>query len=263
MLTILWNSRTGMIAQQEKLDAISNNLANIGTQGYKKVDVGFQDLVYEQLNRTGYPVTENTSSERINGTGVRTTPLTRDFSQGPLQQTNVNTDLSIDGNGDEFFQVRMPDGTIGYTRDGSFTPNAQGELVNGDGYKLVIDGLNTNFKFQNNNFTVNENGDITSVVNGKTTNVGKITLATVDRQASTANTADPLVSIGNNLYKPAQGVSMKSVNAEIDQGFLEMSNVDVSKEMTDMIITQRAFELNSKALKTADDMWGMVNNLRK
>lgn len=261
MLTILWNSRNGMNAQQEKLDSISNNIVNVGTQGYKKVNVGFKDLVYEQLNRTGYPLSQDGKGERLNGTGVRATEWTREFSQGPLKPTDVKTDLAIEGEG--FFKVQMPDGNFAYTRDGGFNPDSKGNLVTKQGYKLVIDGLDPNFKFDNNNFSVNENGDITTMVNGNGTKVGKINISNVDRQNSKSDDLQPLISIGENLYKPATGVNMMEVNdTSIAQGYVEMSNVDMGTEMTDMIITQRAFELSSKALKTADEMWGMINNLR-
>lgn len=263
MLTILWNSRAAMNAQQQKLDSISNNLANVDTEGYKKTDVGFQDLVYENLNRTGYPLSADAKYDRQNGTGVKTTGLSRNFGQGPLKETGINTDLAIDGDG--FFKVKLQDGSIAYTRDGSFVPTVDGGLATSDGYKLVIDDLNPNFQFKPNNFSVNDSGEITTLVDGNAVKVGKITLANVDRQNSTANVGDALVSVGNNLYKPVQGVAMKDVTGTgtgISQGFIEGSNVNISQEITDMIITQRAFELNSKALKTADDMWNMVNNLR-
>ncbi|MFL0269630.1 flagellar hook-basal body complex protein [Candidatus Clostridium radicumherbarum] len=267
MLRILWNSRSGMSAEQDKLDNISNNIANVNTEGYKKTNVSFSDLVYENLNRTGYP----NSRESINGTGVRTGPWSRDNTQGSLSQTDAKTDLAIDGQG--YFRIQLPDknadGTYktAYTRAGSFNVDGEGNIVDKNGNKLIID-FNTNSELDNHftkdSFKVNEDGTVYNTVNGEEKAVGKISLYNVV-------SGDSLISIGNNLY----AVATKNINGvdvpvekpylvndtTIRQGFLELSNVDLGKEMTDMIVAQRAFELNSKAMSTADQMWSMTNNL--
>lgn len=252
MLRILWNSKSAMMAQQEKLDSISNNIANINTNGYKKEEVSFQDLVSESFNRIGTP--GNKSNQIYTGTGVKSTEWIRDFTQGDLNETSLNTDLAIDGEG--FFSVTMPDGTQAYTRDGSFTLDSKGELVNGNGAKLNIDYSVNNVKLTKDNFTIDKNGDI-YLKNGQSSSmVGKINLYNVVGQ-------DSLLSVGENLFVPKQGVQVSTTNnAEIWQGYTEKSNVDIGSEMSDMILAQRAFELGSKGITTADDMWSMVNNMR-
>ena len=225
MLRILWNSESAMMAQQEKLDSISNNIANVNTEGYKRTDVNFSDLVYETLQRKGYPVSSGLSKEPLTGSGVKAGQWSRDNSQGNLVSTNSNTDMCIDGEG--YFAVQRADGTTAYTRSGNFDINSDGSLVDKNGNKLVVldnNGNNINspetgasIMFKKDNFVVKSDGTL-------------------------------MVKISNNT--------------NIMQGYLEGSNVDVAKEMTDMMITQRAFELGSRGLKTADDMWSMVNNIR-
>lgn len=263
MLRVLWSSRSAMSAQQEKLDSISNNIANVNTEGYKRTDVNFRDLVYESLNRKGYPNSEENALNSYNGTGVRTGDWIRDTKQGNLSETSVTTDLAIDGQG--YFEVLLPelneDGTNkkAYTRNGSFNIDSTGNLVDKNGNRLNIN-FNADVSSQDrvltkDNFTVDEQGNIRKK-NGNTLDViGKINLYNVLGDNS-------LKSIGNNLFVADTETPYLSQNNSIRQGFLELSNVDLSKEMTDMIITQRAFQLSSKAMTTADEMWGMANNLR-
>jgi flagellar basal-body rod protein FlgG len=262
-----------MSAQQEKLDSISNNIANVNTEGYKKVDVSFKDLVYETLNRSGYPTNEGNGDYSINGTGVRTTEWIRDTKQGNLTETGESTNLAIDGQG--YFQVELPeknaDGSIkaAYTRSGTFNIDEDGKLVDKNGNRLVInfyDNILPEDKlFTKDNFNIKEDGTVLKTDGQSTKEVGRINLYNVSG-------SDSLKSIGSSLYV----VKTESVNgievpvekpyvvqdSSIRQGFLELSNVDLTKEMTEMIMTQRAFELSSKAMKTADEMWGMSNNLR-
>ncbi|MCM0650429.1 flagellar basal body rod protein FlgG [Clostridium swellfunianum] len=273
MLRILWGSRSSMTAQQEKLDSISNNIANVNTEGYKKVDVSFKDLVYETLNRNGYPTNVKDGASSINGTGVRTADWTRDASQGNLSETTQKTDLAIDGQG--YFAVELPeknaDGSskLAYTRSGSFNLDADGSLVDKNGNRLFInfyEGTQQEDKqFTKDNFTVDEQGRVIKTDGNVNKEVGKINLYNVVGQ-------DSLRSIGNSLYViDTQNINGVEVPVErpyleedssIRQGLLELSNVDLTKEMTEMIVTQRAFELSSKAMRTADEMWGMANNLR-
>lgn len=269
MIRSIWNSRNGMSAQMEKLDAISNNLSNVNTVGYKRVDVSFQSLVQETLKRDGYPVNDGVSDKNApsTGTGVKASGLYKDNSQGTLMQTNNNTDLAIDGEG--FFKVIDSNGNEAYSRSGVLQIDSNGKLVDSNGNTLVIlnengqnvNTENSNIKFQKESFKVDEKGNILGNQYGNL----KIPVFNMIGQNS-------MKSIGENLYSPeniidnngneVQSEVYMSNNADILQGYIENSNVDIAKEMSDMIITQRAFQLNSSALKTADEMWQMSNNLR-
>jgi flagellar basal-body rod protein FlgG len=256
-----------MAAQQEKLDNISNNIANVNTEGFKRTDVSFKDLVYETLNRKGYPNNGDGTLASINGTGVRTADWVRDNKQGNLTETGVKTDLAIDGKG--YFRVVLPeknaDGTdkYAYMRNGGFTLDTEGKLVNSVGNRLDIafnsDATAEEKMLTKDNFTVDLSGNINKKDGEQTKTVGRIRVYDVVSESS-------LKSIGNNLYitnpDNAADVPAPVEDVSIRQGYLELSNVDLSKEMTDMIMAQRAFELNSRAMKTADEMWGMANNLR-
>lgn len=255
MLTTLWSSRSGLNANQEKLNVISNNMVNANTTGYKKIEVGFRDLLKSSLNELGNPLNDKTATV---GSGVRTGNYTTNNTQGSLLTTNQSTDLAIDGEG--YFRVFSGDGTSYYTRDGEFKIDSAGRLVNNSGYILDVQYTN-GFSAQNtgltsSNFTVNKGGEIFITENGQYTKVGDIALYT-------AVGNDALVSVGDNLYKELNGVQVyRTLNGDICQGYLEGSNVDLSEEMTELIVTQRAFQLSSKGITTADEMWGMINNLR-
>lgn len=263
LLRALWNSKSGLIAQQNKLDSISNNLANVNTVGYKREDVSFQELVQETLKRKGYPTSDR--PEIQTGTGVKATNWIRDtYQQGTLLTTGNKTDLAIDGQG--FFRVIMADGDYAYERAGNFVIDRNGMLVDENGNALDIqlkqpEGmqiLNRIGGFDANNINIAEDGSISvRDTDGLNKVVGKINIYN-------AVGADAFLSIGRNLYLPRDGVNV-FVNNDVSilQGFLENSNVDAGKEMTELIITQRAFELSSRGIKTADEMWGIVNNMRK
>lgn len=256
MLRILWNSKSAMMAQQEKLDSISNNISNANTDGYKRVDVRFKDLIQESLKREGYPTAANklNPSGLSTGTGIKASEWLRDDSQGNLSETGVNTDLALDGEG--FFKVMRPDGSAAYTRNGSFSLDSNGNLNDKNGNKLDIQFTGNKVNISSNNLKIDESGNIISNNNGKDISVGKIKLYNFTG-------SDAVTSIGGNLFVPKDGVNAyEANNTSIRQGFIELSNVDMAKEMVDMIITQRAFELSSKGIKTADDMWAMANNLR-
>jgi flagellar basal-body rod protein FlgG len=256
VLRILWNSKSAMMAQQEKLDSISNNIANSSTEGYKRTDVSFKDLMQESLKKEGYPTAKNNgnSIEPLTGTGVRASEWTRDDKQGSLIETGLSTDLALDGEG--YLKVTLPNGNSGYTRNGSFSLDSDGSLNDKNGNRLEILSNGTQVKLHSSNFKIDEAGNVFDKSSGTDVNIGKIKLYSFIG-------GDAMTSIGNSLYVPKNGVnSYEPGNTSIRQGFVEASNVDIAKEMTDMIITQRAFELSSKGLKTADDMWGMANNLR-
>lgn len=259
-LRVIWNGRSAMNAEQEKLDSISNNIANLGTTGYKREDVNFQDLVYESVKRTGYPTNDNQNAI-LNGTGVKAGRWIRDTKQGNLIRTDSNTDFAIDGEG--YFRVTLSDGTKGYERAGSFNIDKSGTLVDKNGNRLDIelsgDGqnlINSGVMLTDKNFSVKENGEIYLNSNSESVYYGKINIYNPVGQ-------EALHSIGENLYVLNQGAQMNiSADASIMQGILEQSNVDIGKELTDMIVAQRAFEMGSRALKTGDEMWGMINSLK-
>ena len=279
MLRVLWSGRSAMYAQQEKLDAISNNIANVNTEGYKREDVSFQDLMYETLDRKGYPVSEGQSKNLINGTGVKTGPWIRDKTQGVISNTGSNTDLAIDGNG--YFKVFSNDKEY-YIRAGNFNLDNKGNLVDKNGNILEIDRNIENiidededYDFDDDyedydddfgegqrktpltkdNFYVEKDGRVYLKDAKKPRLIGKINV--YDAVGENA-----FISVSDNLYKPVQGVNPEAVNSDVLQGYVERSNVRMEKEMSDMIISQRAFEFSSRAVKTADEMWGMINNLR-
>ena len=255
MLTTLWTSKSGLNANQEKLDVISNNIANVNTTGYKKVNAGFKDLISSSLDEWGNPLNDKTAKV---GSGVKTGNFTKDNSQGGLQTTNQKTDLALDGNG--YFKVISSNGTEYYTRDGSFKLDSYGRLVTANGNILEVQYANgysqNNTGLTADNFTINKKGEIFAENNGNFEKVGEIAVYT-------AVGNDAFTSVGDNLFKELNGVQVyRTLDADMYQGYLEVSNVDLSQEMTDMIVTQRAFQLSSKGITAADEMWEMINNLR-
>lgn len=260
MYTLLYTNRSSMVAQQNKLDAISNNIANVNTVGYKKVNVQFQDLYNNSLQRLGYPTTEG-ATNLYAGSGVKSTVALRQFTQGSFKETGANTDLAIDGQG--FFRVYKQDGTACYTRNGNFKLDAQGTLVDNNGYKLSVVNeagnelnLSGQLKLKEGSFEIDKDGSLMIKTGDNFFKVGEV--RTYDSVGG-----DGLLSTGESLYIPRENVDMVEVeDRNILQGYLENSNVDIGQEMTDMILTQRAFQLSSTGLKTVDEMWHMVNNLR-
>ncbi len=253
MINSLWISKTGMEAQQMQLDVISNNLANVSTTGFKRANAVFEDLMYQNLRQVG-----SSSSEQSQlptglhlGLGVRTVATSRSFSQGSLQQTGNNLDIAIQGNG--FFQITMPDGTLNYTRDGSFQVDNQGRLVTSTGLP-VANGVTVPANARS--LAISADGTVTAMVPGNSApqSVGTIALA------SFINTAG-LEPRGQNLFaesaasgQPNSGVPGANGLGTLSQGFLETSNVNVVQELITMIQTQRAYEMNSKAIQTSDQM---------
>ena len=255
MLTTLWTSKSGLNANQEKLDVISNNIANVNTTGYKKVNAGFKDLISSSLDEWGNPLNDKTATV---GSGVKVGNFTKDNSQGGLQTTNQKTDLALDGEG--YFKVISSNGTEYYTRDGSFKLDSYGRLVTANGNILEVQYANgysqNNTGLTADNFTINKKGEIFAENNGNFEKVGEIAVYT-------AVGNDAFTSVGDNLVKELNGVQVyRTLDADMYQGYLEASNVDLSQEMTDMIVTQRAFQLSSKGITAADEMWEMINNLR-
>lgn len=252
MFFILNNSKTGMIAQQQKLDIISNNMVNVNTHGYKKLDSSFTNLYYKDLHSKGIPTTKEKASL---GTGVKNTGATRNKSQGSLQMTGVKTDVAIDGAG--FFKIVDGNGQVAYTRSGALNVDLFGRLTDKDGNIIDVtynEGINpVNTGLTNSNLVIDKNGYISTSDGGT---IGRINL--YDTSGSNS-----LISKGDNKFVPAnENVIMFQVSSDFFQGHLEMSNVDVGQEMTDMIMAQRAYQLASKGVTTADEMWSMLNNIR-
>jgi len=260
MMRSLWTSKTGMEAQQTQLDAISHNLANVSTNGYKKSHVVFEDLIYQNLRQAGAASSEQTTlpTGLQVGLGTRAVANSRSFTQGNLQQSSNPLDLAVQGNG--FFQIELPDGTTGYTRDGSFQVDAQGQLVNNNGHR-VQPGINIPANAQS--VTIGGDGTVTVTLPGQATpqQIGQIQLASFVNPAG----LDPK---GQNLYvetaasgTPNTGVPGSNALGTVRQGFVETSNVNVVEELIGMIQTQRAYELNSKAIQTSDQMLQKLGQL--
>lgn len=255
MYRILSTSKTGMNAYQSKIDSISNNLSNSTTTGYKKVDVSFKDLMTESLNRQGYRTnTENT----VMGTGTRAVELARNNTQGNLQVTGLSTDIALDGQG--YFKVTLSDGSEAYTRDGTFKIDSLGRLVDANGNKVQVNYANgfseENVVLTPENFSINTSGDIYMKVDGSYKKVAEIPVYTAVGDSAFA-------SIGENLFIPTEGANvLRSTTTDMYQGYLEMSNVDMGTEMSELIVAQRAYQMAGKGITTADEMWQMINNMR-
>jgi flagellar basal-body rod protein FlgG len=253
MINSLWISKTGMEAQQTQLDVISHNLANVSTTGFKRASAVFEDLMYQNLRQVGANSTEQSQlpTGLQLGLGVRTVATSRSFTQGSMQQTNNQLDLAIKGNG--FFQVTQPDGTLGYTRDGSFQVDAQGRLVTSSGLP-VANGITV--PTGATNVSIATDGTVSATISGQTTpqTIGTLALANFVNPAG-------LEPRGENLYaetaasgQPQGGTAGTNGLGTVMQGFLETSNVNVVQELVSMIQTQRAYEMNSKAIQTSDQM---------
>jgi len=253
MLRSLWIAKTGMEAQQMQLDVVSHNLANVSTNGYKREHAVFEDLMYQNLRPAGSATSEQTSlpTGLQVGLGVRAVATSRNHTQGSLQQSGNYLDVAIKGNG--FFQIQMPDGTTSYTRDGSFQLDANGQLVTNNGY-TVLPGIIVPQDAKS--LTIGQDGTVSVTTAGSTaqTTLGQMQLA---------NFINPpgLESLGGNLYAetvasgtPQTGAPGTNSLGAVQQGFTETSNVNVVEELVSMIQTQRAYELNSKAIQTSDQM---------
>jgi flagellar basal-body rod protein FlgG len=253
MIRSLWISKTGLDAQQTQMDVISNNLANVSTSGFKRSRAVFEDLLYQTLRQPGAQSSQQTqlpTGLQI-GTGVRPVATERIFSQGNLQQTSNNKDVAIQGEG--FFQVLLPDGTTAYTRDGSFQMDNQGQLVTSSGY-VVQPAITIPADAQS--ITIGRDGTVSVTQPGSAagTQVGSLQLATFINPAG-------LEARGENLYvetasSGSPGTNTPGTNGAglLMQGYTETSNVNVVEELVNMIQTQRAYEINSKAITTSDQM---------
>jgi len=249
-----------MESQQLNLDVISNNLANVNTTGYKMSKLQFQDLLYQTTRAAGSDQgAGNQLPESLQiGQGSMPVSTERIFTQGELTQTGGNLDVAIQGNG--FFEVQLPDGTLAYTRDGSFKSNSQGIVVTSDGYP--VQGGFQPVPAGTTNITISASGQVTYTTASGTTN-SQIQLARF-------NNPGGLDALGHNLYKEttASGTAELGDPSQngfggLQQGYLEGSNVSVVQEMVNLILAQRAYEVNSKAVQAADEMMQQSNNLQR
>jgi flagellar basal-body rod protein FlgG len=253
MNNALWVAKTGLDGLQRQMTAITNNLANVNTVGYKRGRVNFQDLSYVNIRQPGAQSTQDTKlpSGLMEGSGVKTVSTQKVFTQGPIQRTDKQLDVAIQGRG--FIEVQMPDGTTAYTRDGQFQMDENGRMVTASGYPLVA-GIT--FQPGTTSVTIGSDGTVSATINNSATatQVGNLQLADFVNP-------EGLQPIGDNLYM--ETVSSGAAQAAtpgtnglgtLDQNAVEGSNVSVVEEMVNMIETQRAYEMNSKAISTVDNM---------
>jgi flagellar basal-body rod protein FlgG len=260
MIRSLYIAKTGLDAQQTQLDVVSNNLANVGTSGFKKSRAVFEDLIYQTLRQPGAQSTQQTqlpTGLQI-GTGVRPVASERIFTQGNLAQTGNQLDVAINGQG--FLQVSLPDGTIAYTRDGSLHQDSQGQLVTSSGYPL---SPAVTIPANAQTITIGTDGTVSVTQQGQAaaTQVGTVQLANFIN-------ASGLEARGENLYLETAASGTPTTNTPgtngigtLKQGYVETSNVNVVEELVNMIQTQRAYEINSKAISTSDQMLQRLTQL--
>lgn len=263
MMRSLWSAASGMKAEQTNMDIVAHNIANVNSYGNKKVRAEFQDLIYQTLRDAGavsgadsqYPTALQV------GLGTRVAATHRIFTQGPLQTTENQLDLAISGDG--FFRITLPDGTTAYTRDGSFKLDSDRRIVTSDGYPLA-DGITIDESAPYSSIVISADGRVSYTPSGGTqTEAGQITIARFVNP-------DGLTAMGKNLFlvSEASGDAIESNPGEdgageVVQGTLEMSGVQIVEEMVNMIVAQRAYESNSKAIITSDSMLETANGLKR
>ncbi len=264
MMRSLWTAASGMIGQQFHIDTISNNLSNVNTTGFKKNRADFEDLLYQTTRMAGTPATEQTLVPvgiQV-GHGVKVSGTQKIFAQGSLQNSGNVTDVAIQGEG--FFRVSLYDGSFAYTRDGAFQVDSNGQLVTANGYRVMPEVILPP-NFIRDSLSMTQDGRITVKVPGldDPIDVGQMELYRFVNPAG-------LQTLGQNLYKEsaASGGSIAGVPGFEGMGttmhkFLEMSNVQVVQEMVNMIVAQRAYEMNSKAIQTSDNMLGVATGLKR
>ena len=249
----LWAAKTGLDAQQTEMSVISNNLANVNTTGYKEDRAVFEDLLYQNQAQVGADTSQTTQSPSglSIGTGVQVVSTEKEYGQGSLTQTGNPLDVAIQGQG--FFQIQMPDGTLAYTRDGTFQTNAQGQLVDSSGY-VVQPGITIPQSAQS--VTIGTDGTVTALLPGQSTptQVGQLQLANFINPAGLQPIGQNLLVQSASSGSPLTGTPGVNGLGTVAQGELESSNVDVVEELVNMIQTQRAYEMNSKAISTVDQM---------
>jgi flagellar basal-body rod protein FlgG len=262
MIKAMRTAASGMYAQQLNVDTIANNLANVNTTGYKKSKVQFQDVLYTKLRTAGAETVAGSRTPVGLDVGYGTKPVAtqRSFTEGTLQQTGNPLDLAIEGDG--FYQITMPNGETAYSRDGSFKLSADGQLVTADGFYLQP---SISIPPETESISISADGVVSAKIPGdvQPQEIGQIELAKFINPAG-------LEAIGHNLFlatgstgAPIIGNPTLEGFGRINQGYLEMSNVEVVEEMVNMIMAQRAYEINSKAIQTSDEMSQLASNLKR
>jgi flagellar basal-body rod protein FlgG len=262
MIRGLFTAASGMIAEQMMIDTISNNLANVNTTGFKRQRVDFQDLLYQTLRSAGTEVAAGfqvPSGIQV-GHGTRPVATRQIFTTGNFQNTENPMDIAIEGDG--FFRILLPDGTTAYSRDGSFQRDSEGTIVTGDGYpmdpqiQIPADALS---------LTIGKDGQIFVTLPGQAEaqNLGQIQLARFINPAGLHKHGDNLFLETAASGAPQEGAPMEDGRGRTVQGFLEFSNVQVVEELVNLIIAQRAYEVNAKTIQTTDEMLQEANNLKR
>jgi flagellar basal-body rod protein FlgG len=254
MMPSLWVAKTGMDSMAMNVDVIANNLANVNTNGFKRQRAVFEDLLYQNLRQPGSATSQQTQlpTGLQLGTGVRPVATVRNHMQGSLQSTDGPLDMAIQGDG--FFQISLPDGSTAYTRDGGFQVDSQGNVVTNSGYAIapalqVPQGTTK--------VDIGKDGTVTAIVNNDS--AAPVQLGTI--QLATFINPPGLQSVGNNLLQETAASGAPTVGqpgtnglGAINQGFVETSNVNVTEELINMIQAQRAYEINSRSVRTSDEM---------
>lgn len=262
MMRSLWTAASGMTAQQLQVDVIANNLANVSTSGFKKSKCNFQDLLYQTMRYPGAAFSDNNQIPTAFQIGLGTRPVSvqKLFTQGDFKMTGNELDISIEGPG--FFQLIMPGGETAYTRDGAFKINSEGTVVNSDGYPIEPE---VTIPEDTTGISIGADGTVSVMQAGQTgfSEVGRIVLVRFINPAG-------LLAAGRNAFletdasgSPIEGTPGEDGLGTLTQGALEMSNVNMVQEMVDMIVAQRAYEINSKAIQTSDDMLQTITNLKR
>jgi flagellar basal-body rod protein FlgG len=262
MMQSLYTASTGMLGMQTQIDTTANNIANVNTIGFKKSRAEFADLMYhvqEYAGTSTSDVTKSPTGVEV-GLGVRATAINKIFSEGSLKQTDNQLDIAVTGGG--FFKMELPDGTEVYSRNGAFKVDENGTMVNSDGYRLVPEIV---IPEDATNISIGTDGIVTVVQPGQTqaTQIGQINLTNYINPAG-------LHSLGDNLYietdssgQPVEGTPGVDGLGTLRQGFVELSNVELVVELTDLITGQRAYDANSKIITTSDEMLQTTNNLKR
>lgn len=263
MMRALWSAASGMKTQQDNMDVIANNIANVNTAGNKKVRAEFHDLLYQTLRQAGaqsgadsqYP-----TGLQI-GLGAKLAATQRIFTEGNLQSTGNPLDVAIEGEG--FFRIEMPDGTIAYTRDGTFKLDSNRRLVTTDGYPEA-DGITIDETAPNDTIVIASDGQVSCTPSGgQSTVVGQITLARFVNPAGLTARGKNLFIVSDASGDPIEGNPGDEGAGTLNQSTIEMSNVQIVEEMVNMIVAQRAYESNSKAITTSDSMLEIANGLKR
>ncbi|MCH9031438.1 MAG: flagellar basal-body rod protein FlgG [candidate division Zixibacteria bacterium] len=261
MLKGMRTAASGMVAQQMNVDNIANNLANVNTTGFKRSKLEFQDVLYQNFRRAGSTtaIGAQVPTNLAIGYGTRAVATVRDYTSGDLILTGNPLDLSISGTG--FFQIILPDGSFNYTRDGAFKLTAEGRIVTSDGFFLEPEITIPQDATQ---ISIGIDGEVTVLLVGEDIpqSLGQLELARFINPAGLNAVGRNLFTISSASGLPIVGNPSRDGLGKIDQGYLELSNVKVVDEMVNMIVAQRAYEINSRTIKTSDEMAQIINNLK-